>query len=118
MIKKITLSKEAKSQQQKFFRVCSDSYKRKLTGKGKLSVQEFSDIAFILSSLKFDAYYDYVVIKHSNLLNVYGNMVENELDEELDTNTYYEIQCEVLQRFVDGIKNRKLKDVYREILLY
>ncbi len=118
MSKKITLSKEAKSQQQKFFRVCSDSHKRKLTDKEKMSVQEFSDITFILSSLKFDDYYDYVVLKHSDLLNDYGDRVENELDEELDSNTYYEIQCEVLQRFVDGIENKKLKGVYREILLY
>ncbi len=110
------MSKEAKSQQEKFFRACSDSFRRKLTGKEEMTLGAFKEITMILSCLRFEDYYDYVLFRFKDMVDVYGDIVESEVDDDVDTDTLLEVQNDILQRFCEGIKSERLMYSYRELL--
>ncbi len=110
------MSKVAKSQQQKFFRICSDDYKNKLTGKVKMSLADFNDITMILCLLHFDDYYTYVICRFFDTLDSSVAEIKSSLDDAFDLDTYMPICDELLKKFVDGIKSKRLKPIYEEIL--
>lgn len=110
------MSKEAKSQQEKFFRACSDSFRRKLTGKEEMTLGAFKEITMILSCLKFEDYYDYVLFRFKDIVDVYGDIVENELNDKVDTDTLLEVQDDILKRFYEGIRSERLRHSYCKLL--
>ncbi len=113
---KFPMSKAAKSQQQKFFRICSDDYKNKLTGKTRMSLADYNDITLILCILHFDDYYSYVLCRFSDLFD-FNPFIENYLDDLFDLETYAAITDELIEKFCNGIKSKRLKPLYEEMLL-
>ena len=115
MNRKYKLTKESKSQQQKFFRLCSDEYRKKLIGKQVMTVKEFSDVMLILAYSGFDDYHSYLIQKFPELTEAYASLIENEVERDRELGEY---RCQdeddiILKKFCDGIKNKRVQEEYR-----
>ena len=115
MNRKYKLTKESKSQQQKFFRLCSDEYRKKLIGKQVMTVKEFSDIMLILAYAGLEDYHTYLTQKFPELTEAYAGLIEDEVDRDdgLDEDLAQDEDNIVLNKFCDGIKNKRVQEEYR-----
>lgn len=118
MRRKCKLTKIAKSQQQKFFRLCGEKYRRKLIGKDKMTVADFANITLILSYLDFSSYYSYVLCKYPEQLEICANVIDREVadDEPLYVDDILDENEIIIKRFCDGIQNKRIQKIYRERL--
>lgn len=73
---KLNLSEEGKREQQKFFRLCSSSDRKKLTGKELMSVGDFERITFLLRHLGLTEYELYVEMNFEEQLFAYAERQE------------------------------------------
>lgn len=73
---KLNLSEEGKREQQKFFRLCSSSDRKKLTRKEQMSVGDFERITFLLRHLGLTEYELYVEMNFEEQLFAYAERQE------------------------------------------
>lgn len=112
---KFVLDKKTRSEQRKFFRLCSEEDRLKLIGKQTMTINDLERISYLVETLGFIDYYIYIT---SRFGDVWDKLVERDrfLDEKglhSDGWFFYEGMPRYEQwfkDFCDGIKNEKTKE--------
>ena len=116
---KLDLSEKAKQEQQKFFRLCSISDRKKLTRKEKMSVGDFERITFLLKHLGLEEYELYVEIKFKEQLLAYADIQEWIDEQDYSMGEWFEVEHtemadKWIREFCEQIPHEQTRKYYME----
>ena len=114
---KQVISHEAKLQQQKFFRLCSEVDHRKLIKKEYMSLEDFERITFLLRQLELFEYEWFVKLSFQDKLLEYADkqmwLDENDnSDGDWVVYEYSEITKKWIYEFCSQISRKRTQDKY------
>lgn len=116
---KLDLSEKAKQEQQKFFRLCNISDRKKLTRKEKMSVGDFERITFLLKHLGLEEYESYVEIKFKEQLLAYADIQEWMDEQDYSMGEWCEVEHtemadKWIREFCEQIPHERTRKYYME----